>query len=324
MPEDNTSATKPYVRVAAGLILQPDGQLLLGQRPVGKPWENWWELPGGKIEAGETVEQALARELHEELGITVTKSTRWVTYVHEYPKNIVELNFCRVTGWDGQPEGRENQALAWVDPAGQIEVGPLLPATEPPLRWLRLPERYLITQLESPAYQTQGLARLAQRLESGVRLVQFRERNWPDGPDADNLHQAFCEVLALCRRWQARCLVNSCHPRAWAEQADGLHLRSTDLPAAHTWPRAKGLLAVSTHNLGQIRAAQSLEPDFIVLGHVLETPSHAGEAPLGWATFAELAQQAGCPVFAIGGQSPATLATARDHGAHGIAGIREV
>ena len=324
MSEPSVPVTKPYVRVAAGLILKPDGQLLLGQRPLGKPWENWWELPGGKIEPGETVEQALTRELNEELGITVTKATRWVTYIHEYPKSIVELNFCQVTGWEGEPEGRENQDLAWVDPNGPIDVGPLLPATEPPLRWLRLPNRYLLTQLGSPAGQAQGLAHLAQRLEDGVRLVQFREADWPDGPDADSLYQAFQEVLALCHRWQAKCLVNSRHPLAWVQQADGVHLRAIDLPAAHTWKRPEGLLAVSTHNQGQIRAAQLLEPDFVVLGHVLDTPSHPSEPALGWIAFAELSQQVGCPVFAIGGQSQATLETARNHGAHGIAGIRGV
>lgn len=315
---------KPYLRVAAGLILQPDGMLLLGQRPQGKPWEGWWELPGGKIEAGETVLQALARELHEELGITVSQSTRWVTYVHEYPKNIVELHFCRVTAWEGQPSGRENQALAWVDPAQDIAVGPLLPAAEPPLRWLRLPDRYLITQLQSPERQAQGLAQLAQRLESGVRLVQFRESEWPEGAAADSLHAALLDVLALCQRHQARCLVNSRHPLEWAEQADGLHLRASDVPAAHTWQRPPGLLAVSVHNAGEIRAAQSLDPDFMVLGHVLATPSHPDAPPMGWETFGQLAEQAGCPVFALGGQSTATLEAARAHGAHGIAGMRQM
>ncbi len=323
MSEGSTHA-KPYIRVAAGLILKADGQLLLGQRPVGKPWEGWWELPGGKIEADETVLQALARELHEELGIEVTHSTRWVTYIHEYPKTIVELNFCRVTAWEGEPHGRENQALAWVDPAQDLTVGPVLPATEPPLRWLRLPDRYLLTQLRSPEQLASGLAQLEQRLASGVRMVQFRERDWPEGPSADSLYEAFCQVLALCRRYQACCLVNSRHPIEWAQQADGLHLRSTDVPAAHTWTRQPSLLGVSVHNSGQLRAAQSLEPDFMVLGHVLETPSHPGKPPLGWEAFSQLAETAGCPVYAIGGQSDATFATAQSHGAHGIAGIRQL
>ena len=75
--------SKPFIDVAVGIILRPDGQILLGQRPADKPWPGWWELPGGKIEAGETVLQALARELEEELGIQVIDSAPWVTYVHE-------------------------------------------------------------------------------------------------------------------------------------------------------------------------------------------------------------------------------------------------
>jgi len=105
---------KPHIRVSAGLLLRPDGQLLLAQRPQGKPWAGWWELPGGKLDAGETVLQALARELFEELGVRVTQAVRWVKYVHEYTDNIVELNFCRVTGWQGTPSGCENQALVEI------------------------------------------------------------------------------------------------------------------------------------------------------------------------------------------------------------------
>lgn len=316
---------KPYIRVSAGIILQADGQLLLGQRPVGKPWEGWWELPGGKIEPGETVLQALARELQEELGIDVTEATPWVRYIHEYPKNIVELNFCRVTGWEGTPTGRENQALAWVDPMqATMPVGPLLPAADPPLRWLRLPERYLLTQLESPSHLAQGLAALESKLASGIRLVQFREPNWPSGPADASLYEAFQAVLALCRRWQAQCLVNSRHPQQWAQEADGVHIRAGDIPAWQKQWRHGGLLAVSVHDAAQIQAAAKLDPDFMVAGHVLETPTHPDRPPLGWTAFATLAEQAGCPVYAIGGQGSDTLETARRHGAHGIAGLRRI
>ena len=78
---DLKPANKPRIHVAAGLVLRADGALLLGQRPADKPWPGWWELPGGKLEPGETALQALARELKEEIDITVTRATRWVTYV---------------------------------------------------------------------------------------------------------------------------------------------------------------------------------------------------------------------------------------------------
>ena len=133
--------SKPTLEVAVGVLLNQHGQVLLGKRPADKPWPGWWELPGGKIEAGESVIQALVRELREELGIETTHAHPWVTYTHEYPKNFVKLSFCLVREWEGEPQCLEGQELAWVNPKGPLEVGPVLPATEPPLKWLQLPER---------------------------------------------------------------------------------------------------------------------------------------------------------------------------------------
>lgn len=99
------NATKPYIKVVVGVILnEQTGEILLGQRPKGKPWEDWWEFPGGKIEDGESQKQALVRELKEELGIDVHACTPWVTFTYEYPKTIVNLAFWRVTGWEARPD----------------------------------------------------------------------------------------------------------------------------------------------------------------------------------------------------------------------------
>ena len=333
---------KPFIEVAAGIITRPDGSLMLGQRPEGKPWAGWWELPGGKIEPGETTLQALARELKEELDIDVRDATPWVTYVHEYPKTIVRLAFCRVTAWDGEPRGMEGQALAWVRPDQPITVGPVLPATEPPLRWMQLPDHYLISNIGSSAQLTAWLDKLKHALDTGIRLVQFREPAWAAQANAEAL-AAYQEVLRLCRQAGALCLVNSCHPQDWWALADGVHLRAADAlalagtsnndaagPSAHSLAaealraRIPGVIAVSAHTAEDLHAARRLQADFAVLGHVLPTPSHAGVAGMGWAGFRALAEDAGLPVFAIGGQSPQTLQQARQHGAHGIAGMRQL
>lgn len=324
-------ADKPYVRVAAALIFNARGRLLLGQRPEGKGWPGWWEFPGGKIEPGESVEAALVRELDEELGIRATCIYPWVVHVYDYPQRIVELAFCQVTAWEGEPHGREAQALDWVDP-GAIRLdesehpiapggGSLLPAALAPLRWLRLPTRYRISHIRRPAALPDWLACLRREILHGLRLVQFREPDW-EGDEA-SLQAAFEATLGLCRQHDVRCLVNSQHPHAWWTQADGVQLQARDAPRVlRNDTRPPGWLGVSAHGPQDIEIARELHADFIVLGHVLDTPSHPARQAKGWAAFAALAQTAGRPVFAIGGQSAATLDTARRHWAHGIAAIR--
>lgn len=326
------------IDVAAGLVLRDDGRLLLGQRPEGKPWPGWWELPGGKLEPGETVLQALARELHEEIGIRVTQAWPWVTYVHRYPHSTVRLAFCQVTAWEGEPLSLENQQLRWVDPAQALADalrqdedldpakpdGRVLPATIPPLRWLQLPTTYGITSIGSALQLPAFLQRLDAALAGGLKLVQLREPNWPDGPDAESLHAAFKLIRERCRAAGARLLVNNVHPVSWWYQADGVHLRSAYAATLQHRPDLPegALLGVSTHTRAEITHAREIGADFAVLGSVLETPSHPGEPGLGWAGFAAGLRDAGLPVFALGGQSEDTRDTARANGAHGIAGIR--
>jgi len=341
---------KKIVDVAAGVILRPDGQLLLGQRPHGKPWSGWWELPGGKIEPGETVQQALARELHEEIGIVVTAATPWVTLVHAYPEKTVRLSFCKVTAWDGEPQGLESQALAWVAPADAASVGTLLPATLPVLKWLGLPDTYAITHIGHPAGLGAFLDRLDAALTRGITLIQFREPGWPEGPDAASLHDAFQIVAQRCRAAGARLVVNSVHPLRWAQACDGLHLRAADAalfaargesvrggaasdatPHTPTGPDATDeithlsgapLLGVSAHTPQDIATARALNADFVVVGPVLPTPSHPESPGIGWRGFERVIEDAGLPAYALGGQSPLTLNIAHAAGAQGVAGIR--
>lgn len=323
--------SKPYIRVAAGLIMDARGRILLGQRPDGKAWPGWWEFPGGKIEAGETVEQALVRELDEELGIQATRVYPWVVYVHEYPKTIVELAFCQVTSWKGEPHGRESQALDWVDP-WSIRLdesdhpiapggGSLLPAATAPLRWLRLPTLYRISNIGHPDNLDAWLAGLRHELQRGLRLVQFREPAWQG--DSGSLHEALRQTLSLCRQHGARCLINSRHPHNWWGEADGVHLRAADAATIlQQDTRPPGWLGVSAHDAQDLHCASQLQADFVVLGHVLPTSSHPDMPGMGWQQFRELAAGAGRPVFAIGGQSQDTFETARLHGAHGLAAMR--
>ncbi len=312
------------IDVAVGVLLRPDGTVLLGNRPADKPWPGWWELPGGKLEAGESVQQALTRELKEEIGITVTQTTPWVTYVHKYPTTTVRLAFCRVTEWSGEPQGLEGQLLRWVPIDTAHDVPQLLPATYPPLRWLQLPNIYAISSAGSPEQLPQFLNKLDQGLAAGIKLFQWREPGWPGGPAQQDLHQALKTVLARCHAVGARVLINSVHPEAWWHEADGVHLRSQDAANLTNRPILdKGKrVGVSTHNLAELEHARTLDADFAVLGPVLPTASHPEHPGIGWDSFAQLNAQAGLPVFALGGQSAATLAHAQSVGGHGFAGIR--
>lgn len=326
---------KPYVRVAVGVILREDGAVLLSSRPADKPWPLWWELAGGKIEGDESVFDALARELKEEIGINITTATPWVKYVHEYSVNIVELNFYKVTAWEGEPTPLENQQVAWHYPGQPIplNIGPVLPATFPVLRWLQLADRYLISSIGNVAGIAPWLLRLKEALENGVGLVQFREPAWAATATSEaeqaELFEVLQQTVALCDQYGAYCLLNSVHPTEWLPHTDGLHLRSSDAAALvaqqQSAPITEGqLLAMSTHNAAEITLAKQLNCDFVVLGHVLPTPSHPDEKPLGWERFAELAAEAGRPVFALGGMDTDIAGKARSNGGHGVAGIRGI
>lgn len=122
------------VEVAVGVLIAPNGDFLLTSRPDGKVYAGHWEFPGGKIEADESVEQALARELHEELGIAIGAVTRWKTEMVDYPHALVRLHFCKVFDWAGGLQMREGQRATWQ--RLPVEVAPVLVGTIPVLDWL--------------------------------------------------------------------------------------------------------------------------------------------------------------------------------------------
>ncbi|WP_353236691.1 NUDIX domain-containing protein [Limnohabitans sp.] len=127
-------AERSVVDVAVGVLLHADGHFLLTSRPEGKVYAGYWEFPGGKLESGESVEQALRRELQEELGIIIGPAQIWKTQMVDYPHALVRLHFCKVWDWQGELQMREAQSHAWQTlPVGVV---PVLPGTVPVLAWL--------------------------------------------------------------------------------------------------------------------------------------------------------------------------------------------
>jgi 8-oxo-dGTP diphosphatase len=309
---NSSHTTDPIIDVAAGVIERADGRVLLAGRPAGKPWAGYWEFPGGKIEAGESVRAALTRELHEELGIELDAADPWLTQVYAYPEKTVRLHFLRVHRWHGEPHGREGQQLSWEDPAA-VAVAPLLPANDRIMRSLGLPALYAITQAGKHGVEA-FMPRLRTALERGVRLVQVRERGL-----GGTAHESFARaVVTLAHGHGARVLVNGDAELAQRVGADGVHLKAAQLMGL-TAPPPAGLWAASCHNAAELARAAELGADFVALSPVLATASHPGEAGLGWQRFETLIRDYPLPVYALGGMKPELLATARAHGAHGMA-----
>jgi 8-oxo-dGTP diphosphatase len=293
------------VEVAAAVIQRADGAFLLARRPAGKVYAGFWEFPGGKVEAGEPAERALARELHEELGIEVGMAYPWITRVYAYAHATVRLNFFRVTSWKGDPHPREGQAIAW-ERAGAVAAEPMLPANAPVLSALALPHEYAITDAQSRGAGPM-LARIRERLDNGLKLVQVRDK---DLPQREEFARA---VLQLARQRGAKVLING-----GPDLADGVHYTAAQLMRLAERP-GTGLAGASCHNAAELQRAMSLELDFAVLGPVKPTPSHPGATTLGWDGFTHIAHGASIPVYAIGGLRHGDLETAWHAGAHGVA-----
>jgi 8-oxo-dGTP diphosphatase len=128
-----SSEQRQPIDVAVGVLIDSQGRFLLTSRPEGKVYAGYWEFPGGKVEAGESIEQALRRELHEELGITIGAAKPWQVTLHDYPHALVRLHFCKVFAWTGEFQMREAQQMAWADLP--VQVQPVLPGTIPVLHW---------------------------------------------------------------------------------------------------------------------------------------------------------------------------------------------
>jgi 8-oxo-dGTP diphosphatase len=301
--------------VVAAVIVRADGRVLLASRPPGRAYAGYWEFPGGKVEPGETLASALARELAEELGIVVGSAARWITRVFTYPHATVRLNFFRVLSWQGEPHAREGQDLVWQAPDA-VTVAPLLPANFPVLRALTLPPVYAISQAEAFGIAP-FLARLDAALEHGLRLVQVRDKGLDAGARLD-LARA---VVRRAHAYGARVLVNGDAALANAAGADGVHVDSAHLAELAARPAADWVGA-SCHDAAELDAAARIGADFAVLSPVLPTASHPGAPTLGWERFAALAAASPIPVYALGGLVTDDLATASAHGAHGVALLR--
>lgn len=304
------------IEVAAAVLQRPDGSFFLAQRPADKIWAGYWEFPGGKLETGETPHDALTRELHEELGIDVKCAYPWLTRTFSYPHATVRLYFFRVTLWQGELYPHEGQQFSWQT-ANEVIVYPVLPANAPIIRALQLPTLYAISnaaELGAEAF----LTCLQRQLDAGLGLIQLREKQLSHSEQL----QLAQKVVALAHAKSAKVLLNSDVTLAQQVGADGVQLNASQLTQYKQRPDVTWC-AASCHNLDELRRAEALGCDFALLSPVLPTRSHPGAATLGWDHFEAVAAGSSIPVYALGGLTHQDLHRSWQHGAHGIALLRQ-
>ena len=296
---------RKMIEVAAGILTDACGRVLLMQRLPGKHLAGLWEFPGGKIEPGESVAQALVRELEEELGIEVHGSTPVISIPWDYAEKSVRLHALRVTQWRGEPRAREGHPLRWVG-LREVDAAAMPAADAPILAALRLPPFYVIAD----TWQ-------AERGHSDA-LLQLR---MPGAAQADVRRMAE-RVIAAEPGAREFLLVNRDIDLA-RELGVGVHLKAAQLRALRGRPLPRNAwVGASCHDAEELHLAANVGADFATLSPVCATASHPDTAPLGWERFAQLAAAACLPVYALGGVEPDDLERARAAGAQGVAGIR--
>jgi 8-oxo-dGTP diphosphatase len=302
----------PVVNVAVSIVRAPDGSVLLAERTPRQVAAGYWELPGGKIDPGETPMQAAARELHEEIGIRPHALRSWISYEHAFKTKRVRLHFFQVNGYEGTPHGREGQRLAWIDPAAP-SVAPVLPSNDRVLAALALPRLAYFVRARDHGGPNGLLAHLQDILpDHSLLLVLDAEGTAPD------------QRAALARRIDAMARGFGTHTllagSPMEAQRAGLHglLSSADDLRRLTARPAMRLWAASCHTETDLARAASLGADAVFVSPILPTPAHPGEA-LGWDTLQRLSASATVPIFARGGLSMAQLGQAVAAGAAGIA-----
>lgn len=304
-----------YTQIAIG-VLKRGNRVCLTLRQPAQSFAGLWEFPGGKVEAKESIENALKREFLEELAVETANWNPLITIPWTYPNVAVQLNVYITETFEGEPHGNEGQQVAWSSIA-ELSAMSFPEANRGIILALQLADKYMISgHFEN---QIDALQRMQVALDDGIRLCQLRAKNLSE--------EAFLPLAAsaikLAHNHQAKILLNG-RPELLKSlpDADGMQLASSVIFDYHTRPIAKDkLLGVSTHTPEEIEQALKIEADFILLSPIKETSSHPGVPGIGWQKFAEVVKTVPIPVFALGGMKPEDIEQAKKTGGQGIAAI---
>lgn len=305
---------RPVIAVAAGCLINSRGEVLICQRPPGKIAAGKWEFPGGKIEPGETPRQALARELHEELGLHVREARPLIRVTHDYRDRQVVLDTWRITNWDGEPQSKDGQDFCWAAPE-RLGEWDLLAADRPIVAALRLPLHYVFTP---PTFREGDVMKELARIPGGA-LLRLRL------PELDELAYERCArgVIEASRSLRLGVVLDREPEQVQMLGAVGWHASAARLQTLQQRPLPHGFwFLTSCHSGKEVAMARALDVDAAVAGPVATTASHPGQSGIGWASFQNLADALSRPVYAIGGLGAADLDKAWQYGAQGVAGIQ--
>lgn len=315
------------LHIVLAALKRKDGAILIGRRDSGSHQGGLWELPGGKVEADESSMTALVREVREETGFWVRRTTPLLRLLHDYPAEgryparTVHLEVWLVNEFHGDSDLPGGE-WRWVMP-GDLSGYAFPAANRPIIRALQLTRLYQITPVIGEHFDNGAvlLAYLEWSCAQGSRLISFRQPHL-NGDDYCLLAE---KVILLAHGYGARVLLNC--PVEWSRriQADGLHLNSERLLRCQSRPVGESqLFAASCHNEGELQWAEQVGADFVVLSPVKPSASHPGAPALGWERFRALCSKTSLPVYALGGMGSGDLLPALFAGAQGIAAIRSL
>jgi len=305
------------VHVVVAVIINEARQVLVSLRHQGAHLGGLWEFPGGKVEAGESALNALKREMHEELGISVFNACPYKKIKYQYPDISIMLDIWQVMAYTGKPQGAEGQIIKW-QAIENLNINHFPQANVGLIQSLQLPDQYLIT---GHFENTQDFKlKLQQSLANGISLVQLRSKR-----SSQEEYKTLVKISSqLCQKYKAKLLLNTNIElfNEIGQMSQGLHLSSHLLNICKTRPVEEGVwLSVSCHTSADIEKAMQLQANIILLSPVKATTSHPGVKGIGWKAFAELVSEINIPVYALGGMLQMDLSDARSSGAQGIAAI---
>lgn len=309
--------SRKLIHVAAAVIQNSVGDILIAKRSTDKHQGGLWEFPGGKVEEGESALEALSRELYEELGIEIDrdKTRPLIKIPHHYADKSVLLDVFQVNAFSGNAWGKEGQPVKWVS-RSQLDAYEFPAANKPILNACILPSSIAITPVSLNPAEISGFFQGVSA--QGAQAIMLRNSDYSD----EEFRAAYSDLKQSNSDLKLPILVNCSLEMALELGAQGLHLSSERLKALESRSEFSGRwLSASCHDEAELEMAVEKGLDFVTLSPLLFTTSHPETVPLGWKRFQELVSECTIPVFALGGLDKSHIEQVVNCGGQGVAAI---